>query len=228
MAICDLLQFKALFVCKVRGHFPMRFHHDFMDAPAGVSAYLFQLRCRLIDDRRNFGDLFGRQIELPAKLFLHSNAYQFRVVKFKENMPSVQSSKENAGNSPGDEHEDKAANQFPLQHAVHSKLILDRRIRDSEFIREGVAELFPVLSGFANRCNRRYDDDGRRQQCDAPKKRRQAVRLNRTRAPERDHPRIESKRHRNRNFFTRLCRRSQQPIDFLIFHSFSFAEILAS
>jgi hypothetical protein len=114
MAICDLLQFKALFVCKVRGHFPMRFHHDFMNASAGVSSYLFQLRCRLIDNRRNFGDLFGRQIELLAKSFLHSNAYQFRVVKFKEKMPSVQSSEESARNSPGDEHQDESRDEFPL------------------------------------------------------------------------------------------------------------------
>src|SRR5439155_673 len=82
---------------------------------------LFQLRCRLIDDRRNFGDLFGRQIELLAKLFLHSNAYQCGVVKFKENMPSVQSSKESAGNSPGDEYEDESRDEFPLQRAVHFK-----------------------------------------------------------------------------------------------------------
>src|SRR6266542_4304767 len=121
MAICDLLQFKALFVCKVRSHFPMRFLHDFMNASAGVSSYLFQLRCRLIDDRRNLGDLFGRQIELLAKPFLHFSAYQLRMVKFKEKMPSVPSSKESACNSPGDEHEDESRNEFPLQRAVHFK-----------------------------------------------------------------------------------------------------------
>src|SRR6266581_5316523 len=121
MASCDLLQFKALFVCKIRSHLPMRFHHDFMNASAGVASYLFQLRCRLIDDRRNLGDLFGCQIEVLAKPFLHSSAYQFRMVKFKEKMPSVQSSKEGAGNSPGDKHEDEPRNEFPLQRAVHFK-----------------------------------------------------------------------------------------------------------
>jgi hypothetical protein len=121
MAIRHLLQFKALFVCKVRGHFPMRFHYDFMNASASVSSNLFQLRCRLIDERRNFGDLFGRQIELLAKPFLHSNAYQFRMVKCKGTMPSVQSSKESAGNSPGDEHKDEPRDEFPLQRAVHFK-----------------------------------------------------------------------------------------------------------
>src|SRR5205807_6034379 len=45
--------------------------------------------------------------------------------------------------------------------------------------------------------------------------------------PEREHASIESKRHRSWNFFAHLRGRSQQPIDFVIFHGFSFAEILA-
>jgi hypothetical protein len=121
MALFDFLQFEALLVGEIHSHFPMRFRHDLMDAPACVSSYLFQLGGRLIDDRRYFGDLFRRQLELRAKPFLHSNRYPFGMMKFKEKTPSVQSPKESAGDSPGDEHEDKAANQFPLQRAVHLK-----------------------------------------------------------------------------------------------------------
>jgi hypothetical protein len=89
MAILDLLQFQALLVSEIRSHFPMRFRHDFMDASACVSSYLFQLRGRLIDDRRYFGDLFRRQVELRAEPFLHPDAYQSGMMKFKEKMPSV-------------------------------------------------------------------------------------------------------------------------------------------
>jgi len=121
MALFDFLQFKALLIGEIYSHLPMRFRHDLMDASACVSSYLFQLGGRLIDDRRYFGDLFRRQVELRPESFLHSSSYQFGMMKFKEKMPSVQSSKESAGDSAGDEHEEKAAYQFPLQRAVHFK-----------------------------------------------------------------------------------------------------------
>jgi hypothetical protein len=107
------------------------------------------------------------------------------------------------------------------------KFILNRRICDGEFICEGFSH-FPALAGFADRRNRRYNDYSRREQGDPAQQRRQAVGPLRTCAPERDHSRIESKRHRDRNLFGRLRGRSQQPIDFVIFHNFSLAEILAN
>src|SRR6266487_3707156 len=107
MALFDFLQFEALLIGEIYSHLPMRFRHDLMDAPACVSSYLFQLGGRLIDDRRCFGDLVRRQVELRAEPFLHSNGDQFGMMKFEEKMPGVQSSKESAGDSPGDEHEDK-------------------------------------------------------------------------------------------------------------------------
>ena len=75
MAIFDLLQFEALLVGKTGSHFTMGFRHDFMDALASISSYLFQSRGGLIDDRRYLGDLFRRQVELAAEPLLHSNAY---------------------------------------------------------------------------------------------------------------------------------------------------------
>ena len=108
-----------------------------------------------------------------------------------------------------------------------SKLILDRRIGDGEFIRERFAD-FAALICFANCRDCRYDDYGHRQHRHASKQLHHAVRLWRTSAPERDHASIESKRHRRRNVFVRLRRRSQQPIDLFVLHRFSFSEIFAS
>ena len=119
MALFDLLQFQALLVGEIRSHFPMRFRHDFMDASARVSSYLFQLGGRLIDDRRYFGDLFRRQVELGAEPFLHSRADLLGMMKSKEEMPGIQSSKERATDSPGDKHKDESRNQFPFQCLVH-------------------------------------------------------------------------------------------------------------
>jgi hypothetical protein len=86
VAIFNLLQFLALVIGEVGSYLLVRFRHDLVDTPASVSSALLELCRRLIDDRRNLGHLFGGQIELRAKPFLHSNAYQFRMVKFQETM----------------------------------------------------------------------------------------------------------------------------------------------
>src|SRR5262245_20076481 len=108
-----------------------------------------------------------------------------------------------------------------------SKLILDRRIRDGEFIGERFAD-FATLICFTNRRNCGYDDHGCRQHGHASNQSHHTVRLWRTSAPQRDYASIESKRHRRRNFFVRLSGRSQQPIDMFVLHCFSFSEIFAS
>jgi hypothetical protein len=61
MALLELLKFLALFVGKIDRDLLVRFRHDFMDAAAGVAPYVLHLRCRLIDNWRNFGYLFRRQ-----------------------------------------------------------------------------------------------------------------------------------------------------------------------
>src|SRR5204862_5244101 len=43
------------------------------------------------------------------------------VVKCKEKMPSIQSPKKSAGDSPGDEDEDESRSEFPQQRAIHFK-----------------------------------------------------------------------------------------------------------
>jgi hypothetical protein len=137
-ALCKLLQFLALLFCEIGSHLPMRLGHDLMDAQASVPSHLLELRGRFIDNRRNFGDLFRRQIELRAKPFLYSGAYQFGMVKFREKMPSVHSPKKSAGDPPGEEYEDKSRNEFPLQRAVHlknSSWIAESAIANS-FVRE--------------------------------------------------------------------------------------------
>ena len=60
MAVFDLLQFLPLLIREIGSHFPVRFGHDFMDAPASVASYFSQLPGSFIDHWRYFGDLFGR------------------------------------------------------------------------------------------------------------------------------------------------------------------------
>jgi hypothetical protein len=75
MAIIDLSQLQALLVGEIRSHFLMCGHYDFMGAPGSVSSHSFELHSRFIDDWRYFGELVGRQLELRAEPFLHSEAY---------------------------------------------------------------------------------------------------------------------------------------------------------
>ena len=119
MLLFDLLQFLALFVCEIDSHLPVRLSNRLMNAPGSVSPNFSELVRCFINDRRNFGNLFWRQVELGAESFLHSRADQFGTVKGKEMMPGIQSSKERATDSPSDKHEDEAGDEFPLQRAIH-------------------------------------------------------------------------------------------------------------
>ena len=117
--LLDLLQFLALFICQINGHLPVRFSHGLMNAPGRVSPNVSELGSCFVNDRRNFGDLFWCQVEFGAEPFLHSPADQFRTVKGKEMMAGKRSPHERASDSPGDEHEHKSGNEFPLQGAIH-------------------------------------------------------------------------------------------------------------
>jgi hypothetical protein len=119
MSLFYLLQFLALFVCEIDDHLSVRLSHRLMNAPGCVSPNISELGRCFVNDRRNFGDLFWGQLELGAEPFLHSRADQFRTVKCKEMLAGIQSSHERASDSPGDKHEHKSGNEFPLQRAVH-------------------------------------------------------------------------------------------------------------
>ena len=119
MPLFDLLKFLALFVGKIGSHLPVRLSDRLMNAPGCISPNISKLQCCLVDNWRNLGDLVRCQIQLRAEPFLHAPADQFRAMKRKELMLRIQSSQERATNSPGDKHEDKSGNEFPLQRAVH-------------------------------------------------------------------------------------------------------------
>ncbi|PYJ39142.1 MAG: hypothetical protein DME84_02880 [Verrucomicrobia bacterium] len=109
----------ALFVCEIGSHLPVRLSHGLMHAPAGLSLNVSELYRCLVDNRRDFGNLFRRQVQLSAEPFLHTRTDLFGMMKSKKKMPGIQSSKERATDSPGDEHEDESRNQFPFQCLVH-------------------------------------------------------------------------------------------------------------
>jgi len=91
----------------------------FMNAPGRISPNFSELYGCFINDRRNLGDLFWRQIELGAESFLHSRADQLRMMKAKEVMLGIYSTKKRATDSPSNKHQNESRNEFPLQRAVH-------------------------------------------------------------------------------------------------------------
>ena len=144
MSLFYLLQFLALFVCEINSHLPVRVSDGLMNAPGSFSSNISQLHRCFVDDRRNFGDLFWRQVEFVPKSFLHSRADQLRMVKAKEVMLGIYSTKERASDSAGDKHEDKSRNEFPLQRAVHftnSSWIAESAIANS-FVKDSLISRF--------------------------------------------------------------------------------------
>ena len=121
MSLLDLLQFLTLFIREIGSHLLVRLGHNIVHAPPGVSPNVSELRCRVVDNRRNFGDLFRRQVEIGAEPLFHPRADPFRVMKFKEKMPGIRCPEKCAANCPGEEHENESRNEFPSQHAVHFK-----------------------------------------------------------------------------------------------------------
>src|SRR5437660_6528260 len=118
MSLFYLLQFLALFIRKIDSDLPVGLSHGFMNTPGSVSPNFSELVRCFVDDRRNFGDLFRRQVELSAESLLHSRADQFWPMKFKEVLLRIKSAKERASDSAGNKHQDKSRNEFPLQRAV--------------------------------------------------------------------------------------------------------------
>src|SRR5436190_23484531 len=114
VSLLHLLKFLALFFGKIHRVLLVRFRHDRMDAPSGVTPYLLKLRSRFIDNWRNFGDLFRCQTELRAKSLFHSVAHSPGMVNVKEKMPSIKSSQSSPRDSASDEYEDKSGNEFPF------------------------------------------------------------------------------------------------------------------
>jgi hypothetical protein len=114
VSLFDLLKLLTLFVGKIDRHLLVGFRHDRADTAAGVAAYLLELRGGVIDNWRNFGDLFRRQTKLRAKPLFHSVANSSRIVNVKEKLPGVKSPQSRTSDSTSDEYKDKPGNKFPL------------------------------------------------------------------------------------------------------------------
>lgn len=119
MSLFDLLKFLALLVSKISSHILMGLSDGLMNATGGVPPNVSELYRCVVDDRRNFGGLFRREVELSAKPFLHVRADLSGIMKSKEQMPGVQPTEERATDSPGSKYKDESPNQFPFQCLVH-------------------------------------------------------------------------------------------------------------
>ena len=119
MSLFDLLKFLALFVREISRHILMGLSDGLMNAPGGLPPNLSELCSCVVDNRRNFGDLFRRKVELSAEPFLHVRADLLGIMKSKEQMPGVQPTEERATDSPGNKYKDESRNQFPFQCLVH-------------------------------------------------------------------------------------------------------------
>jgi hypothetical protein len=107
MSFFDLLQFAALLIRENASHLPVRFRDDFVDAPAGVASHLMKFRRRFIQNRRNFGHLFRRQIELSLQSFAHSLADDRGPRRREEKVPCVRCAHERACHAAGEKDEEE-------------------------------------------------------------------------------------------------------------------------
>ena len=119
MSLFDLLKFLALFVCEISRHILMGLSDGLMNAPGGLPPNLSELCRCVVDDRRNFGDLFRRQAEISTEPSLHARGDLLGIMKSKEQMPGVQPTEERATDSPGNKYKDESRNQFPFQRLIH-------------------------------------------------------------------------------------------------------------
>lgn len=119
MSLFDLLKFLALFVCEISRHILMGLSDGLMNAPGGIPPNLSELYRCVVDNRRNFGDLFRRQAEISTEPSLHARGDLLGIMKSKERMLGVQPTEERATNSPGNKYKDESPNQFPFQCLVH-------------------------------------------------------------------------------------------------------------
>src|SRR5438034_2730055 len=201
----DLLKFLPLFVGKIDRDLLVRFRHDFMDAPTGVAPYLLKLRSRFIDNWRNFGDLFRCQTKLgeAAPSFCRPLAWDSERQRkdAERKAPPKQRQRFRQRRIRGQIRQQVST----LARRSLRKLILNGRVRDGEFVRE-VVVLFPALFDLANSRQRGNSNHGCRQQRNAPKQRRNAVRPGSPAAvgPDRNDASIESKWHFSRSLVPSL------------------------
>ena len=89
MSLFYLLQLLTLFVSELGAHLAMRVGNDLANSLTGVSPNISQLSSCLVDDWRNFRELFRGQIEFGTEPFFHSPADPFGMMQFKEMMSGV-------------------------------------------------------------------------------------------------------------------------------------------
>ena len=119
MSLFDLVKFLALFVCEISRHILMDLSDGLMNATGGVPPNLSKLYRCIVDNRRNFGDLFRRQAEVSTEPSLHARGDLFGIMKSKEQVSGVQPTEERTTDSPGNKYKDESRNQFPFQCLVH-------------------------------------------------------------------------------------------------------------
>ena len=89
MALFYLLQLLTLFVGELGAHLAMRVRNDLANSLARVPPDISQLTSCLVDDRRNFRELFRRQIKFGAEPFFHSPADPLGMMQFEEMMTGI-------------------------------------------------------------------------------------------------------------------------------------------
>jgi len=89
MSLFYLLQLLTLFVSEFGAHLAMCVGNDLANSLTSVSSNISQLSSCLVDDWRNFRELFRSQIEFGAKPFFHSPADPLGMMQFKEMMPRI-------------------------------------------------------------------------------------------------------------------------------------------
>ena len=89
MSLFYLLQLLTLFVIELGSHLAMRVGNDLANSSPCVSPNISQLSSCLVDDWRNFRELFRCKIEFGAEPFFHSSADPLGMAQFKEMMQGV-------------------------------------------------------------------------------------------------------------------------------------------
>jgi hypothetical protein len=101
MSLFDLLQFAALLVGENAGHFPVRFHDDFMHASARVAPHFVKFGSGFVEDRGDLGDLVRGQIQLSLQSLAHSLTDNCGARCHEEKMPRVRCAHESARDTAG-------------------------------------------------------------------------------------------------------------------------------
>ncbi len=89
MSLFYLLQLLTLFLSELGSHLAMSVDNDLANPSTRISPNISQLSSCLVDDWRNFRELFRGQIEFGAESVFHSSADPLGMVQFKEMMPGV-------------------------------------------------------------------------------------------------------------------------------------------